>query len=317
VNSASQSHPAWHLALLLSILAVAPSMAVGQDAFTRTRDVVYGHIDGTALVMDVFRPDEPNSRSVIVVVSGGYFSSRDMIQPDFYQVLLERGYTVFAVLPGSQPRYQIPEIARNLKRAVRYIRHHAEELEIDPDRIGICGGSAGGNLGLLVATAGDPGDPDAEDPVDRQSSRVQAAAVFFPPTDFFNWGEAGQERIKPESHLPPFRPAFDYREMDRAKGTLERITDPERLREITRSISPIYWVSQDDPPALLIHGDQDPLVPLQQSESFVVALRESGGVGELMVVEGAGHGWPGMNKDTEKVADWFDQYLSGNSSQAK
>ena len=82
-----------------------------------------------------------------------------------------------------------------MNRAVRFIRYHAKDYTIDPDRIGITGGSAGGHLSLMQGTAGDAGDPKAKDPVDRTSSRVQAVACFFPPTDFLNWGEKGKEML--------------------------------------------------------------------------------------------------------------------------
>lgn len=290
--------------------AASPRSASAETpAFTRTEDVVYGRTDGTALTLDVFKPASPNGLAVVQVISGGYFSSHGMIRPESFRPLLARGYTVFAVVPGSQPHYQVPEIRDHVLRAVRFIRHHARDYGIDPNRIGITGGSAGGNLSLLVATAGDAGDPHARDPVDRESSRVQAAAVFFPLTDLLNWGRPGEEHIGVNGHPTPFRAAFDHRAMDRAKGTMERITDPDRLRAITRSISPIYAVTSDDPPILLMHGDRDGLVPLQQSESFLAALKKAGVEARLEVKKGGNHGWPGMQKDMEQFADWFDQHL--------
>ena len=107
----------------------------------------------------------------------------------------KRGYTVFAVVHGSQPRYTIPEVVADMNRAVRFIRYHAERLKIDPDRIGITGGSAGGHLSLMQGTAGNRGQPDAKDPIDRTSSRVQAVACFFPPTDFLNYGKPGENAL--------------------------------------------------------------------------------------------------------------------------
>ena len=109
--------------------------------------------------------------------------------------MLKRGYTVFAVVHGSQPRYTIPEIVADMNRAVRFIRYHAADYHIDPDRIGITGGSAGGHLSLMQGTAGDKGNPDAKDPIDRTSSRVQAVACFFPPTDFLNYGKPGENAV--------------------------------------------------------------------------------------------------------------------------
>ena len=272
-------------------------------------DVVYGRRDGIALTMDVFQPKRSNGAAVVQVISGGYFSAHEQIEPALFQPLLDRGYTVFAVVPGSQPLYQVPEIRANLNRAVRFIRHNAQDYRIDPDRIGITGSSAGGNLSLLVATDGDSGNPQSKDPVDRESSRVQAAAVFFPLTDFLNWSKPGEEHIGKHGHPTAFKAAFDYREMVAETGLMERITDPGRLREITKSISPIYAVSADDPPILLMHGDKDFFVPMYQSESFLKAAKTVGVESELLVKSGGQHGWPEMEKDVEKFADWFDRHL--------
>ena len=141
---------------------------------------------------------------------------------------------------GSQPRYTVPEIIQDMNRAVRFIRHHAKDYGIDPDRIGIYGGSAGGHLSLMLGTAGDKGDPKAKDPVDRESSRVQAVACFFPPTDFLNYGKPGKEML----HATRSRAAVPRRvRLPRARHGAPcvwvPITDDERLREITRQISPI------------------------------------------------------------------------------
>ncbi len=290
-----------------------PGVALADEpAFDRTEDVVYGRVDGTSLTLDVFRPRRPNGLGIVQVVSGGYISAHQMIRPESFRVLLDRGYTVFAVVPGSQPRFQVPEIQSHVNRAVRFIRHNARTYGVDPGRIGITGGSAGGNLALLVAMAGDDGDKKARDPVDREPSRVQAAAVFFPLTDLLNWGKPGEEHIGVNGHPTPFKAAFDYRALDRASGTMERVTDPAKLRAITRAISPIYAVSPDDPPILLMHGDKDGLVPLQQSRTFLAALQKAGVEARLDVKEGGNHGWPGMEKDMERFADWFDRYLKKN-----
>ncbi len=300
------------LILLQCLCFLPPSTSSAADAvpFERTMDVVYARRDGVALTMDVFQPQAPNGAAVIQVISGGFLSAHEQIQPALFQPLLNRGYTVFAVVPGSRPLYQVPDIRENLNRAVRFIRYNAKDYGIDPDRIGITGSSAGGNLSLLVATAGDHRNPNAGDPVDRESSRVQAAAVFFPLTDFLNWSRPGEEHIGINGHPTAFRAAFDYREMVPETGLMERITDPDRLREITRSISPLYSVSADDPPMLLMHGDKDVFVPMSQSELFVNAAKSNGLECKLMIKSGGQHGWAEMDRDVEDFADWFDRHLS-------
>jgi acetyl esterase/lipase len=177
---------------LFALAWAGAARAEETSSYTRTRDVVYGRKAGLALTMDVFAPKEKaNGLGVIWVVSGGWRSRPENIRPEFYDEFLKRGYTVFAVVHGSQPKFTIPEILDDVHRAVRFIRYHARDYHIDPDRIGISGTSAGGHLSLMLGTAGTAGDPKARDPVERVSSRVQAVACFFPPTDFLNWGQPG------------------------------------------------------------------------------------------------------------------------------
>jgi acetyl esterase/lipase len=276
--------------------------------YTRTQDVIYGRKAGLALTMDVFVPKKPNGVGIISVVSGGWFSRPEAINAAFYQEFLNRGYTVFAVVHGSQPKFTIPEIAEDMHRAVRFIRSNARKYDIDPDRIGITGASAGGHLSLLIGTSGCDGDPKAKDPVDRASSRVQAVACFFPPTDFLNYGEKGREMIN-RSFRPPFTAAVDYHEFDKDKALYIPVTDKAKLREISKQVSPITHVSARSAPSLLIHGDEDTLVPLQQSEVMVARLKEAGVPAELIVKKGADHGWPTILSDLGTFADWFDKHL--------
>jgi acetyl esterase/lipase len=296
--------------LLVSVIHPAGTGLAVEASFERREDVIYGRKFGTALTMDIFTPKkEPKGVGVIMVISGGFFSSRESIIPGFVRPLTERGYTVFAVLHGSQPRYTIPEIVQDINRAVRFIRYHAKNYGIDPERIGITGASAGGHLSLMLGTAGDTGNPNASDPVDRVSSRVQAVACFFPPTDFLNYGKPGDAKIHATDHAPPYRAAFDYRELDKESRLWVPITDPKRLAEIARDISPVSHVTPDDPPTLIIHGDQDRLVPLQQSELMIDKLSKAGVKTNLVLKKGAGHGWMGMEKDETLLIDWFDKYL--------
>jgi acetyl esterase/lipase len=308
--------------LLLLVVAhlssAQPAPAADELSYTRTEDVIYGRKHGTALTMDVFRPkDGANGAGVVMVVSGGFFSSHEAISLAFIRPLVDRGYTVFAVVHGSQPRYTVPEIIGDLNRAVRFIRHQAKTYRVDPERLGVTGASAGGHLSLMLGMAGGQGDPNTRDPVERASSRVQAVACFFPPTDLLNYGAPGKELIRASDHGKPFRPAFDYRELDAERNLWVPVIDPEKLRRITRDISPISHVSADDPPTLILHGDRDELVPLQQSQIFVEKLKGAGVEAKLVVKEGAGHGWLEMVKDMEMLADWFDGHLkkTGDSPQ--
>jgi acetyl esterase/lipase len=229
------------------------------ESFTRTEDVVYGRKYGTALTMDVFTPKEnANGAAIVWVVSGGWFSSHEAINSGWIGEFLKRGYTVFAVVHGSQPRYTIPEVLDDMHRSVRFIRSRADQYKIDPERIGITGASAGGHLSLMQGTAGTLGKADGKD-LEKFSSRVQAVACFFPPTDFLNYGKPGEIAIG-RGVLVNFKAPFDFHELDPKTKTFVPITDEEKILAIGRSISPINHVSNDDPPTLIIHGDADLLV---------------------------------------------------------
>lgn len=304
------------LTLLLTVFAAAE--VGGADLpYERKEDVIYGRKFGTALTMDVFQPKEKaNGLGVIFVVSGGWFSGYDADGhlPRF-KYLLDRGYTVFSVVHGSQPKFSIPEILEDMNRATRFIRFHAKDYGIDPDHLGVTGGSAGGHLSLMLGTAGTEGKPDAKDPVDRVSSRVQAVACFFPPTDFLDYGKPGENAIG-RGILWNFAGAFDFKDFDLYARRLVPVTDEEKITQIGRSISPINHVTPDDPPTLIIHGDKDWLVPIQQSETMIEKLKGAGVEAKLVVKAGADHGWPDMSQESTQIADWFDAHLKKTPSAA-
>ena len=293
----------------LSLFGSTQLLRGDEPRFDRTEDVIYGRKFGTALTMDVFQPKTGRlGLGVVAVISGGWYSSHDSINPAAMAQWTDRGYTVFAVVHGSQPRYTIPDAVADLNRAVRFIRAHANDYQINPDKIGITGGSAGGHLSLMQGTAGDLGNPDAKDPIDRVSSRVQAVACFFPPTDFLNYGKPGEEAIG-EGTLVGFPAPFDFHEFDPSKKKFEPINDAAKVHEIVRQISPINHVSADDPPTLIIHGDADKLVPIQQAELIVAKLKDAGVLAELIAKPGAVHGWPHMDQDVKTFIDFFDKTL--------
>ncbi|HLJ12144.1 MAG TPA: alpha/beta hydrolase [Planctomycetaceae bacterium] len=299
------------VSLLLAVAAApATALAADQESFTRTEDVIYGRKYGTALTLDVIAPKEnANGAAVVWAVSGGWFSAHQSINPLFVAEYLKRGYTVFAVVHGSQPKFTIPEVLEDMHRAVRFIRSRAEQYKIDPNRIGITGGSAGGHLSLMQGTAGTDGKADAQDPVDRFSSRVQAVGCFFPPTDFLNYGEPGEIALG-NGILAGFRAPFDFREFDKSTNSFITVTDESKRLEIGKLISPVYHVSSDDAPSLIIHGDADTLVPIQQAELIIEGFKKANVPCELVVKKGAGHGWADLGKDLTIIADWFDKYLA-------
>jgi acetyl esterase/lipase len=285
----------WSLPLLYCLAASAQT----KPEFKRTEDVIYGRLPGVALTLDVFQPEKANGYGLALMVSGGWYSSHEGINPQFMEEFLSRGYTVFAVVHGSQPKYVVTEIVDQIHRAIRFIRHNSGKYNIDPNRLGILGASAGGHLSLTMGVRGGPGQSDAKDPVDRESSAVQAIACFFPPTDFLNYGKPREDAVG-VGILKDFKGAF-------GPGS----DTPEGRQALGREISPVYWVRSNLPPTLILHGDADKLVPIQQAELFVAKAKAEGSIAKLVVKPGALHGWPDLVSDLKLFADWFDQHLRG------
>lgn len=294
-------------AVLGLALALTTSLLPAQDAdFKRIEDVIYGRKFGVALTLDVFQPARTNNGcAVIYMVSGGWFSAKEAIRPEFYRPFLERGYTVFAVVHGSQPKFTIPEVTQDIHRAVRFIRVNAAKWAVKPDKFGISGGSAGGHLSLTMGTQGGAGKADAKDPVDRASSAVQAVACFFPPTDFLNYGQPGEDAVGVGT-LKNFKPAFGA-----------RADTEEGRKQLGREISPAYFITAKLPPTLIIHGDADKLVPYQQAELFVKKAKDAGATARLINRPGKAHGWPELGADVHLLAGWFDEHLRGLKPEAR
>jgi acetyl esterase/lipase len=289
-------------AVLACVLALALASAVRAQDNTRLRDVVYGRKFGTALTMDVWKPGKQNGAGVIFMVSGAFKSGVEMLDSGFYgpvmfKPFLDRGYTLFLVSHGAQPRYNVDEIVLDVHRAVRFIRVHAKDHGVDSERLGIMGISSGGYLSLTIGTSGNAGDSAAEDPVDRASSRVQAVACFCPPCDFVNYGERGRLIVE----YDPVRYVWHAFGVE-GKPKQQQI-------KLLQALSPLEAITAATPPTLIVHGEADPLVPHEQSVRFAARLAEFKVKHKLITKQGAKHGWPEMGTDHALLADWFDETL--------
>jgi len=280
--------------------------------YKRQKNVVYAEVHGIGLLMDVFVPrGKSNGLAIIDVISGAYDSNRgklrDHEKAQFFDIFCHRGYTVFAIRPGSKSKFSLHEMLAHLKTGVRWVKAHAEEYRIDPDRIGLTGASAGGHLASLLAVTAEDGQPVAAKPLKRQSTRVRAVGVFFPPTDFLDYGgikinfEAPGVAALVGSFLFPM--------------AMEGKSKEDIIDEIRRA-SPARLVTADAPPFLFIHGDADPLVPLQQSKKMVAALQDAGVSAELIVKKGGMHPWPTIHEEVRLLVDWFDKQLRGKPARS-
>jgi acetyl esterase/lipase len=300
--------------LLIATLGHAAAAQTSTAKLTRQSDVIYGRKFGTALTMEVFTPATRNGAGVVWVVSSSGRSSREQTLQDSFErrlaPLLAHGYTVFAVIHGSAPIFNVQDQVNDVRRAVRFVRHRAAELGIDGQRLGISGSSAGGLLALIVAMQGQDGDPISDDLVERESSRVAAAGCFFPPTDLVNFGGPAENLVdlmrKRDGDVDP---TFQFYDLDAKTGARRSVTAADEVMRMLQEFSPVTHVTAGDPPTILIHGDQDKAVPVQQSRRLIDRFNGANVPARLVVREGVGHAYPGWEADAALIAEWFDAHL--------
>jgi acetyl esterase/lipase len=276
------------LAALVLILAQAPP-----DVLV-VRDVEFGKLGERALRMHLVRPTTPPKDpvpAVVYVYGGGWKAgSRDAgIRP--LTRLAQKGYFGASIEYRLSQEAKFPAQIEDCKCAVRFLRAKSKEYGIDPDRIGVWGPSAGGHLAALLGTSGGRKELEGMGGWADQSSRVQAVVDWFGPTDFLKMGHNKidhDQATSPESQL--------------IGGAIQ-----ENQEKVARA-NPITYVSKDAPPFLIMHGDQDDLVPLAQSEMLHEALKKAGVPSTLQIVKGQGHGFRGGDPE-EQVRAFFDRVL--------
>jgi len=200
------------------------------------KDLIYGYKDGMALIMDFITTPPKKSRAIVWIASGAWMSNPEINKfnyhpnsSDTYDIfryklltsLLENGYSIFSIQHSSTPKYSINEITPDIGRAIRFIRAKAKEYAIIPDKIGIIGTSSGGHLSLMAATNPRIQSLNIDDPIDQQSSEIQAAVAFFPPTDFLNYGK---KAFRVCDYFD-FKAPFDFHKVDEITSCFERIVN--------------------------------------------------------------------------------------------
>jgi acetyl esterase/lipase len=275
-------------------------------------DVVYGHKDGMALTFDVFKPaSSANGAGILYIESGGWRSRWrpfDVSKARF-EKLLDSGFTVFIIRHGSAPRFNVHDAYLDVQRAARFVRMHAGDYGVDPSRLGVHGGSAGGHLSLMLGLTSDEGDPTAEDEVLRGSNRVAAVVAYYPPVDL-------RPRSSSEGDFPPLTTDsyFYSNGLDNPRA-VDRFGALNLEPDVAASVSPILFASADDPPTMLVHGDADVIVDLNNSQIMHAALMEQNVATELVMIEGAAHVFPNAENRTkamDALVGFFETHLVGD-----
>ncbi len=279
----------------------APKQAISKLADTRL-DIKYRTVDGVDLHLDVYTPKgQKGPFPVVIYIHGGGWSSGDKSggagMTETPELLL-RGYAVISINYRLAPKYTVPKQLDDVKYAVRWVKSNARDLKIDPGRLGLLGGSAGGHLVSMLGVTGPEDGLEGDFDLPAKSSKVQAVVDFFGPADLAGvdiTGNAAQTIAQ----------AFGVKPGDAG------------AKELLRKYSPVTYASKDDPPFLIVQGAKDTTVPLSQSESLYNALKQAGAAVDLVVVKNAGHSFapvggaisPSRQEISGLVGDFFDRTL--------
>jgi acetyl esterase/lipase len=282
------------------------------------RNVVYGMYSGLALLLDVHHPDRPNGYGIVCIAGSGWNAplgydalplKEETELDDWANRLMAAGYTLFFVNHRSSPRFIYPAAVEDLQRAVRFVRAHSAIYAIHPDQIGALGASSGGHLASMLGVLDGTGDPESPDPINRFSSKVQSVVALYAPFDL--------KRLTTARGGPAVALFVGVRNLlkdDTPHGT------PEYQRYT--AASPITYVTSDDAPFLLLQGDVDPAVPVEQSQLMEAALKKAGVPVKLDLVAGGGHDNNfGLSSDDPRLrtylteaVKWFDSHLRKDSN---
>lgn len=281
-------------ALLIGILALgvtAAGKAQDQPVLVET-NIEYTNPDNQHLQLDLARPAGDGPFPAVLHIHGGGFraGSRQGYSGQIKE-FAARGYVAATVSYRLAPKYPFPAAVHDVKAAVRWLRANARKYHIDPNRIGVTGGSAGGHLAQFLGVTADVRDFEGEGGNPKESSRVQCVVNFYGPSDFTkSYGKS----VDAAEVLPLF-----------LGGNLEQ----EPRRHIVSS--PLYWVTPNAAPTLYVHGTVDPYVAFEQAEWMVDKLKAARVEATLVRMEGAGHGFKGedLKRANEAMFAFFDAHL--------
>jgi acetyl esterase/lipase len=281
---------------LLTLASATPAFAQKDppvpEGVTYEKGIEYANPDNQHLQLNLARPKGDGPFPCVLCIHGGGFraGSRDSYNAQIIR-LAQHGYVAVTVTYRLAPKYPFPAAVHDTKAAVRWLRANAKKYGIDPTRIGVTGGSAGGTLAQMLGVTtgvkefeGTGGNPE-------QSSAVKCVVNYYGANDFTkSYGKS----VDAAQVLPLYLGG-----------------DLEKARAAHIRSSPLYWVTPDAVPALCIHGTEDKYVHVEQAEMLVAKLKATGIEAELIKLEGAGHGFKGKDLETAEKATiaFFDKHL--------
>ena len=254
-------------------------------------DIVYGRAGGIDLLMDAALPESKTAMPAVIIVHGGGWvrgNRRVEVRP-LFQPLSEAGFAWFSIdYRFATDMSQFGDAIDDVQTAVRYVKSHASEFNINPNRLALVGESAGGQLAAMAALRGE------------EAASVKAVVAFYTPTDLVSL-------VKNSNYIP-----------SEIRSSVIGTPWERLLLAGIATLSPLENVRRDMPPFLLIHGTADPLVPFQQSTEMCDRMRKAGASCEVYPIEGAGHGilWWSANERSAadaRMVSWLEHELNKNS----
>jgi acetyl esterase/lipase len=279
------------MALVVAVSAGIQTLRAA-DNILFEKNIEYSNPDNQHLQVDLARPEGEGPFPAVICIHGGGFRAGDRQSYDgLIKKLAKHGYVAITVTYRLAPKYQFPAAIYDVKAAVRWLRANAGKYHVDPDRIGVTGGSAGGHLAQFLGVTAGVKEFEGEGGNANQSSRVACVVNFYGPSDFTkSYGKS----VDAAEVLPLF-----------FGGNLEK----ERQKHIQGS--PLYWVTPDAAPTLCVHGTKDQYVAFEQAEWIVDRLKAAGVEAELLPMVGSMHGFKGDVEEKAEVAmiAFFDKHL--------
>ncbi len=280
---------------LLVLLSIIVLSSQGASAEPQHKDVEYGSVNGHRLLLDVYLPQRPSRQPLLIWVHGGAWRAGSKDKPPV-TYLLQHGFVICSVDYRLSPVARFPANVHDIKAAIRFMRANAKRYSVDPNRVFIAGNSAGGHLAALVGVSN--GTTSLEGSVGihlDQSSDVQGIVSFY--------GASNLQTILSQS--TPHGLSVRIPALDLLLGG-----QPDQLPDLARQASPVAHVDDKDPPLMLIHGDQDPQMPINQAHELYGRYLGAGRPAQFVVVYGGLHGGKGFfeNDRLDQVAE----FLYGN-----
>jgi acetyl esterase/lipase len=271
-------------------------MAGGDADFVTAADVTYAKVNESELKLDIMVPkDDKGPYPAVMVIHGGAWRAGNkkdcrLIMPD----LVRRGYAAISPQYRFCPKETFPAQVQDVKDAVRWVKSHSKEYNIDPDRVGAMGFSAGGHLAMMLGLTSPADGLERNTGAAGPDSRVKAVVNFFGPTDL------GASDI-PAVSVPLVKDFLGAAAKDRP--------------ELAAKASPLTYVTKDDAPVLTFQGTKDPLVPPTQAIKLAEAMTAAGVPGRVELLVGASHGWgePELGRTKAETFAFLDRYLKSGA----